>query len=188
MPSVFQWSRVHPQYGRVYVYDDAVRASDAEVVALLAAGLRRGGLPSLLYLEISQTHIGNEAASVLSSALTKRAVPKLTSIHLSQNQLGDPGLSIMASALRQLPKLKRIILDGNQVGDQGLAALLGEPMAGVFGTLMYLRLGKNNNVTDPGRAFLSATLPGGSTREVQSWPNNDRTLLFHIQPATPPVH
>ena len=111
-------------------------------------------------------------------------MPKLTSIHLSQNQLGDPGLSIMASALRQLPKLKRIILDGNQVGDQGLAALLGEPMAGVFGTLMYLRLGKNNNVTDPGRAFLSATLPGGSTREVQSWPNNDRTLLFHIQPAS----
>ena len=156
---------------------------------MLAAGLRRGGLPSLLYLEISQTQIADQAASVLSSALTKRAVPKLTSIHLSQNQLGDPGLSIMASALRpRLPKLKRIILDGNQVGDQGLAALLGEPMAGVFGTLMYLRLGKNNNVTDPGRAFLSATLPGGSTREVQSWPNNDRTLLFHIQPATPPVH
>ena len=82
----------------------------------------------------------------------------------------------MASALRQLPKLKRIILDGNQIGDGGLAALLGEPMAGVFGTLMYLRLGKNNNVTDPGRAFLSATLPGGSTREVQS--NDDRTLLW----------
>lgn len=121
---------------------------------MLAAGLRRGGLPSLLYLEISQTQIADQAASALSSALTKRAAPKLTSIHLSQNQLGDSGLSIMASALRRLPNLERIILDGNQIFDQGLAALLGEPMAGVFGTLMYLRLGKNNNVTDPGRAFL----------------------------------
>ena len=158
------------------VYDDAVRPS--EVVALLAAGLRRGGLPSLLYLEISQTQIGDQAASVLSSALTKRAVPKLTSIHLSQNQLGDSGLSIMASALRRLPKLKRIILDGNQIGDGGLATLLGEPMAGVFGSLKYLHVGgESNNVSDAGRALLSV-LPGGSTQEVQSWPNNDRTLLW----------
>ena len=175
VPSVFQWSRVHPQYGRVYVYDDAVRASDAEVVALLAAGLHRGGLPSLLHLELYQTQIGNPAASVLSSVLTKRAVPKLASIHFSQNQLGDSGLSIMASALRQLPNLERIILDGNRIGDGGLATLLGEPMAGVFETLEYLRIGENNNVTDAGRALLSA-LPGGSTREVQS--NDDRTLLW----------
>ena len=189
-----------PAYGIVgdaVWYDklDAVRPS--EVVALLAAGLRRGGLPSLMSLELCQTQIGNQAASTLSSALTKRTVPKLTSIRLSQNQLGDSGLSTMASALRQLPKLKRIILNGNQIGERGLAQLLlGEPM---FESLKYLRIGENNDeddVTDAGRALLSALPRGSFFCCERSVPNRTyvrklgwrhATVLEHLGPFGEPI-
>ena len=187
-----------PAYGIVedaVLYDklDAVRP----IVALLAAGLRRGGLPSLMSLELCQTQIGNQAASTLSSALTKRTVPKLTSIRLSQNQFGDSGLSTMASALRQLPKLKRIILNGNQIGERGLAQLLlGEPM---FESLKYLRIGENNDeddVTDAGRALLSALPRGSFFCCERSVPNRTyvrklgwrhATVLEHLGPFGEPI-
>ena len=53
-----------------------------EVVVLLAAGLRRGGLPSLRCIALSWLHhpqFGDQAAYTLASALTNRAVPSLTS-------------------------------------------------------------------------------------------------------------
>jgi hypothetical protein len=130
-------------------------------IAALAAGLRRGGLPSLCYLRLSSSQIGDQAASALASALTRRAVPTLTALFLDRNQIGDPGLLALGPALRLLPTLRDISLVSNQIGDQGLAALIAQPMAGVFESLESLDI-SDSHVTDAGCAILAAALRGGA--------------------------
>jgi Ran GTPase-activating protein (RanGAP) involved in mRNA processing and transport len=63
--------------------------------------------------------------------------------------------------LRLLPTLRDISLFSNQIGDQGLAALIAQPMAGVFESLESLDI-SDSHVTDAGCAILAAALRGGA--------------------------
>ena len=125
-------------------------------VVLLAAGLRRCGLPSLCNLRLASLNIGDQAASGLAATLTIRAVPALLSIHLDDNQIGDVGMLALVPALRQLP-MTTLNMGGNQIGDQGLAALLAQPMTGVLESLQLLDLCRNR-ITDAGCAALTSAL------------------------------
>jgi len=131
--------------------DLVIRGADNgdEGVALLAAGLRRGGLPSLGGLVLFNTQIGEQGAAALATALTKRSVPALLDLYLGCNQIGDTGLAALAPALRQLPRLKDLYLHCNQIGDRGLALLLAEPMQGTLQSLRILDL-EGNQITDSG--------------------------------------
>jgi len=77
-------------------------------VALLAAGLRNGCLPSLEALQLQSAQIGPQGASALATALTTHAAPNLGWLTLSENPLGDAGLVALAASLRQLPALARL--------------------------------------------------------------------------------
>ena len=97
-----------------------------ERVALLAAGLCRGGLPSLKYLRLAHTQIGPEGSFALAPALCRSVLPSLEELNLCNNKIDDAGLAALAPALRQLPKLKELWLHFNEVGSRGLACLLAE--------------------------------------------------------------
>jgi len=153
-----------------------------EGVALLAAGLRRGGMPSLTRLVLYKAQIGDQGAAALAAGLTKRSLPalkilslghsqigdaglaalapalrqlpRLNILFLGHNQIGDAGLAALAPALRQLPRLMTLNLSGDQIGDRGLASLLAEPMQGVLPSLHYIYL-ESNLLTDSGLAALS---------------------------------
>ena len=128
-----------------------------EGVALLTAGLRRGGLPSLRALELMNTQIGEQGAAALATALTNRTLPALMRLNLGGNQIGDAGMAALAPALRQLPRLKLLALNGNQIGDRCLASLLAEPMQGVLPSLCELYL-DDNLITDSGLTALASAL------------------------------
>ena len=97
-----------------------------ECVALLAAGLCRGGLPSLKYLRLAHTQIGPSGSFALAPALCRSVLPSLEELNLCNNKIDDAGLAALAPALRQLPKLKELWLHFNEVGSRGLACLLAE--------------------------------------------------------------
>ena len=140
----------------------------SEGVALLAAGLCRGGLPSLDRLALDYANIGDQGACALAPALTKRALPSLRSLDLCGNQIGDAGLAALAPGLRQLPSLLRINLHENQIGDQGLISLLDEPTTNAlpsFQTLRFLELG-SNQISDEGCAALTIALRCGALPEL----------------------
>ena len=132
-----------------------------EGLALLAAGLHRGGLPSLTRLALYNTQIGEQGAADLATGLTKRALPALKRLSLGRNQIGDAGLAALAPTLRQLPRLEVLYLDNNQIGDRGLASLLAEPMQGVLPSLSSLFL-RSNQITDSGCAALASALRNGA--------------------------
>ena len=147
-------------------------------MALLAAGLCRGGLPSLDRLALDYANIGNQGACTLAPALTKRALPSLRSLDLCGNQIGDAGLAALAPGLRQLAALQCINLYDNQIGDQGLLSLLGgdqgiislldEPTTNApppFQTLRFLELG-SNQISDEGCAALTIALRCGALPEL----------------------
>ena len=140
-----------------------IRGTDngEEGVALLAAGLRRGGMPSLTRLVLAKAQIGEQGAAALATGLTKRALPALEMLYLSLNQIGDAGLAALAPALRQLPRLEYLYLHSNQIGDRGLASLLAEPMQGVLSSLQTLYL-EDNQITDDGCAALASSLRNGA--------------------------
>lgn len=97
-----------------------------ERVALLAAGLCHGGLPSLKYLRLAHTQIGPSGSFALAPALCRSVLPSLEELDLSNNKIDDAGLAALAPALRQLPKLEELWLQFNEVGSRGLACLLAE--------------------------------------------------------------
>ena len=114
-----------------------------EGAALLAVGLRRGGLPSLFFLSFNGVQLGDQGAAALATALTKRALPALEALDLEGNQLGDAGLIALAPALRRLVKLQALFLEHNQIGDRGVASLLAKPLEGVLPSLSTLSLHDN---------------------------------------------
>ena len=135
---------------------------ECEGVSLFAAGLRRGGLPSLHLLDLSATQIGDQAASALASALTKRALPVIRSLHLDMNQIGDDGLLALAPALRQLPTLEEFHMFAcYEIRDPGLAALIAQPMEGVLESLQILNFSECN-ITDAGCAIFASALRSGA--------------------------
>ena len=140
----------------------------SEGVALLAAGLCRGSLPSLNRLALDYAKIGNQGACTLAPALTKRALPSLQCLDLCGNQIGDAGLAALAPGLRQLPSLLCINLYKNEIGDQGLISLLTEPTTNAlpsFQTLRLLELG-SNQISDTGCATLAFALRSGALPEL----------------------
>ena len=124
----------------------------SEGVALLAAGLRQGCLPSLNRLALNYANIGNQGACTLAPALTKRALPSLQFLDLCGNQIGDVGLAALAPGLRRLPPFLCINLSKNQIGDQGLIGALPS-----FQTLDLLKLG-SNQISDTGCAALASAI------------------------------
>ena len=137
-----------------------IRGSDAsdEGVALLAAGLRRSGLPLLESLELREAQIGPRGASDLASAFTAKG-PNLKLIDLQDNNIGDLGLCTLAPALRRLSRLNWINLDKNQITDRGLGHLLAST-EGALNSLERLFLG-HNRINDDGCTALVSVLRSG---------------------------
>ena len=167
----------------------------SEGVALLAAGLCRGGLPSLDRLALDCAHLGDQGACTLAPALTKRALPSLQSLDLCGNQIGDAGLAALAPGLRQLPSLQCINLYENQIGDQGLISLLGgdqglislldEPTTNALPSLQTLRLLElgSNQISDEGCAALTFALRSGALPELNNLDLKDNLASQQRQAA-----
>jgi len=168
----------------------------SEGVALLAAGLCRGGLPSLDRLALDYANIGDQGACALAPALTKRALPSLRSLDLCGNQIGDAGLAALAPGLRQLPSLQCINLYENQIGDQGLISLLGgdqglialldEPTTNALPSLQTLRLLElgSNQIAEDGCAALAFALSCGALPELNRLDLEDNLASEQRQAAT----
>ena len=140
--------------------------SGNEGVVLLAAELSRRSLPSLHSLRLESAQIGDLAACALASALTKRAMPTIWELLISPNQIGNVGIVALAPVLRQLPQLTHLTMWGNQISDEGLAALIAQPMKGVFESLESLDLCQSK-ITDAGYAAFAAVLRSGALPELK---------------------
>ena len=169
----------------------SISGTDIGIVALLAAVLRRGRLPSLRHLVISNAQINPRAATALATALTSPVVPLLMDLSLSINPVGGAGLTALAPALRQLPELRTLYLNQNQITDQGLASLLASPTAGVLPSLTFLNL-NGNQITDEGCATLAVALRSGAlpALRVLNLSNNpaSRQEAQMVKAARPSVH
>ena len=139
---------------------------DDEALRLLAAGIRRGSLPSLACLDLSAPArdclFGDQATIALADALTERPMPALRELNLSDNDIGDPGLLALAPVLRQMPALEILIMHSNDIGDEGFAALIAPPMTGVLESLKYLDIGHYNRITDASCLALASLLRSGA--------------------------
>ena len=138
------------------------RSCDDEALRLLAAGIRRGGLPSLTCLDLSLSGFGDQGTIALADALTERPMPALRELNLSDNDIGDPGLLALAPVLRQMPALEILIMHSNDIGDEGFAALIAPPMTGVLESLKYLDIGHYNRITDASCLALASLLRSGA--------------------------
>ena len=155
--------RLAAQARRLSIGSDTDEAS----VALLAAGLRRGRLPSLRVLCIGLDEAprkyggagGPQGVTALVSALTKRALPSLTTL-LLRSPLDDAGQAALLSALRQLPPLSIICLADADIGDEFVASLVAQPRA-VLKSLDMLDL-SDNEITDAGCATLANAMRDGA--------------------------
>ena len=139
-----------------------------EGVQQLAAGLGKGALPAVTFLQIVSIQLGDAGASELAAALGRGALPRLKSLYLYANAIVDADLVALALALRRLPALETLALSDNPLGDEGLAALVAPPPAGapptttgVLTKLKRLGLG-GTQVTDAGCAALAAALESGA--------------------------
>jgi hypothetical protein len=146
---------------------DGCRDNANEGVASLAAGLRRGALPSLQRLSLADAQIGPLGASALAPALT--TLPSLDVVRLARNPIGDDGLAPLAPALRACPKLWLLDLAQTQISDQGLTSLLAE---GVLTVLEKLWLesglwGLDNQITEEGCIVLASALRSGVLPALQ---------------------
>merc|ERR1712093_336391 len=145
---------------------------DDEALRLLAAVIRRGGLPSLTRLDLSLNSrpptfldsrgFGDQATIALADALTERPMPALRELYLSDNEIGDPGLLALAPVLRQMPALEILDMYLNNIGDEGFAALIAPPMTGVLESLKYLDIGYGNRITDASCLALASLLRSGA--------------------------
>ena len=88
-------------------------------------------------------------------------------LYLDGNQLGDAGVAALAESLRTLPGLKTLSLQRNEMTDEGVAALLAEPMEGMWQSLERLQLSENQ-ITDLGCTMLVCTLRGGALRALKA--------------------
>ena len=114
-----------------------------EGVALLAAGLGVGCLPSLHSLHLSNVHLGPQGAAALASALNKRAVPLLKILDLTRNPLGDAGINAIAPCLRELDALQTLWLGCACIGDEGAASLSAALRGGALPSLKRLCIEDN---------------------------------------------
>ena len=114
-----------------------------EGVALLAAGLGVGCLPSLQSLYLKNVNLGPQGASALASALNKRAVPLLKVLALTGNPLGDAGMNAIAPCLRELDVLERLWLGCACIGDEGVASLSAALRGGALPSLKRLWIEDN---------------------------------------------
>ena len=78
---------------------------------------------------------------------------------MDSSALADP-------VLRQLPQLTGLTMWSNQIGDEGLAALIAQPMKGVFESLERLDLSMSC-ITDAGCAAFAAVLRSGALPELK---------------------
>ena len=139
-----------------------------EGLPLLAAGLSRGGLPSLTSLSLAAAGtyygdglIGDQAAGALAAALTKQPMPALRVLELWGNQIGDTGLLALVPVLRQMPKLEVLIMYNNPFSDHGFAALIAQPMTGVLESLKILDIGGSVDLSDTSCVALTSALRSG---------------------------
>lgn len=114
-----------------------------EGVALLAAGLGVGCLPSLQSLYLNNVNLGPQGASALASALNKRAVPSLKILNLTGNPLGDAGMNAIAPCLRELDVLEQLWLGCACISDEGIASLSAALRGGALPSLKRLCIEDN---------------------------------------------
>ena len=145
-----------------------------DCVQQLAAGLGAGALPAVIFLSITNMHVGDAGASALAAALGRGALPRLKTLNLGNTAFGDAGLMALAPALRRLPALEDLSLFGNPFGDEGLTALVAPlppagapPPTGGLAKLNTLWLG-STQITDTGCAALAAALDGGALPALEA--------------------
>ena len=146
-----------------------------EGVQQLAAGLGKGALPAVTFLQIVSIQLGDAGASELAAALGRGALPRLKSLYLYANAIVDADLVALALALRRLPALETLALSDNPLGDEGLAALVAPPPpagalpppAGVLTKLQRLDL-RHTQITDAGCAALVAALDSGALPALET--------------------
>lgn len=114
-----------------------------EGVALLAAGLGVGCLPSLQSLYLNNVNLGPQGASALASALNKRAVPSLKILNLTGNPLGDAGMNAIVPCLRELDVLEQLWLGCACISDEGIASLSAALRGGALPSLKRLCIEDN---------------------------------------------
>ena len=171
-----------PRLGELTIW---ARCDDGdEGMALLADGLRRGMLPSLQILQLTDAQIGPQGATALAPSLAKRALPSLKFLGIDINPLGDAGLAALLPALRQLPTLERLYLTAIQIGDEGVASLVAQPNDGAFEELEEVDL-RGNRITYTGCATLASALHGGAMPALNRIKLHDNpTFMLNGSPAS----
>ena len=147
-----------------------------EGVQQLAAGLGKGALPAVTFLQIVSIQLGDAGASELAAALGRGALPRLKSLYLYNNAIVDADLVALALALRRLPALETLYLGGNPFGDEGLAALVAPapPPAGALSlqtgmlTKLKVLILECTQITDAGCATLADALDSGALPALET--------------------
>ena len=140
-----------------------------DCVQQLAAGLGAGALPAVIFLSITNMHVGDAGASALAAALGRGALPRLENLTLCNAAIGDAGMVTLVAALRRRSSLISLRLMFNPLGDESLAAIVAAapgstwPPKGGLPKLKELNL-KCTQITDTScdaliSAFGSGTLP-----------------------------
>ena len=107
---------------------------------------RSGALRWLRILRLHDNHISDVGTLAIAGACFKGGVPSLLRLDLDYNRIGDAGLQALtvASVSGTLAKVTYLSLRGNRIGDAGVASLNGRYAAGsVFPSLSQLVLHRN---------------------------------------------
>lgn len=136
-------------------------------VGYLAIALRRGCLPQLHALNLSNCAVGDKGLRHLAHALVagaSRQQTRLVRLALARNSgVTAEGMAYLSRDV--LPELQHLDLDGcRRLGNKGFSILLA---SGALHELQTLRLGKTG-VGDEGLKALSALLAGNGCRSLES--------------------
>ena len=109
--------------------------------------------------------------------VTKRALPSLHYLGIVATPLGDEGLALLLSNLRQLPNLGMLHLMNANIGDESVASLVAQPTAGALRFLKVLFLDYNQitdaGCATLASALRGGALPALERLDVQNNPASE---------------
>ena len=140
----------------------------------LLDGLKRGTLPSLLRLDLSDSGFGLGGAEAVASALHRGAMPKLNTLQLSNNHFGDDGVRVLNGPLRARNEMISICMPLCEIGDDGVHALIDNLGPDDFQQVARLEIFRNSGITDASRREFMATMKAGH------WPRLWAAPYLHL--------
>ena len=105
---------------------------------------------------------GPGSAEALAAALHRGALPSLEFLAMSDSSLGDIGAAALAAALRKHPAIRTVCLGGCKISDECVASLLANLGKDDFKNLKKLYLDDDNLITDHGCAALTTSIKAGA--------------------------